>query len=212
MFIFYKFGLSINSYDVFNLAILDGAMLTAKYVVQSFTSLMLTKPCSHNQFLNINYTTHWGRVTHICVSELTITGSDNGLSPDRHQAIIWTSAGTLLTGPFSEILIKIQNFFIRKTASEKNVLCEIAAILGRGGGGGGVGLRVNYLTHDCWSTICIKISSLTYAPASGNSKHEMFIICGSRNIIITHDENLRNSTNTNDTWVKDCSSYLWKPW
>ena len=25
--------------------------------------------------------THWGRVTHICVSELTIIGSDNGLSP-----------------------------------------------------------------------------------------------------------------------------------
>ena len=32
--------------------------------------------------------THWGRVTHICVSELTIIGSDNGLSPGRHQAII----------------------------------------------------------------------------------------------------------------------------
>ena len=25
--------------------------------------------------------THWGRVTHICVSKLTIIGSDNGLSP-----------------------------------------------------------------------------------------------------------------------------------
>ena len=32
--------------------------------------------------------THWGRVTHICVSNLTIIGSDNGLSPDRRQAII----------------------------------------------------------------------------------------------------------------------------
>ena len=27
--------------------------------------------------------THWGRVTHICVSKLTIIGSDNGLSPCR---------------------------------------------------------------------------------------------------------------------------------
>ena len=26
--------------------------------------------------------THWGRETHICVSKLTIIGSDNGLSPD----------------------------------------------------------------------------------------------------------------------------------
>ena len=32
--------------------------------------------------------THWGRATHICVSELTIIGSDNGLSPERPQAII----------------------------------------------------------------------------------------------------------------------------
>ena len=32
--------------------------------------------------------THWGRVTHICVSKLSILGSDNGLSPGRRQTII----------------------------------------------------------------------------------------------------------------------------
>ena len=56
--------------------------------------------------------THWGRVTHICVGKLTIIGSDNGLSPGRRQAIIWTNAGILLIEPlgtnFSEILIGIQ--------------------------------------------------------------------------------------------------------
>ena len=36
-------------------------------------------------------------MTHICVSKLTIIGSDNGLSPGRRQAIIWTNAGILLT-------------------------------------------------------------------------------------------------------------------
>ena len=44
----------------------------------------------------------------------TIIGSDNGLSPDQHQAIIWANAGTLLTGPLgmnlSEISIKLQKF------------------------------------------------------------------------------------------------------
>ena len=30
-------------------------------------------------------------MTHICVSKLTIIGSDNGLSPGRRQAIIWTN-------------------------------------------------------------------------------------------------------------------------
>ena len=39
--------------------------------------------------------------------ELTVIGSDNVLSPGRHQAIIWTNAGILLFQPlgtnFSEI-------------------------------------------------------------------------------------------------------------
>ena len=56
--------------------------------------------------------THWGRVTHIYVGNLAIIGSDNGLSPGRRQAIIWTNYGILLIGPwgtnFSEILIEIQ--------------------------------------------------------------------------------------------------------
>ena len=61
---------------------------------------------------------HWGRVTHICVSKLTILGSDNGLSPVRRQAITWTNAGLLLIGPlgtnFSEILIEILTFSFKK--------------------------------------------------------------------------------------------------
>ena len=62
--------------------------------------------------------THWGRVMHICVGKLTIIGSDNGLAPERRQAIIWTNAGILLIGPletnFSEILIEIQTFSLKK--------------------------------------------------------------------------------------------------
>ena len=61
---------------------------------------------------------HWGRVTHICVSKLTIIGSDNGLSPGRRQAIIWTNDGILLIGPlgtnFSDILIEIYKFSFKK--------------------------------------------------------------------------------------------------
>ena len=62
--------------------------------------------------------THWGWATHVCVSKLTIIGSDNGLSPEWRQAIIWTNAGILLIGPlgtnFSEILIEIQIFSLKK--------------------------------------------------------------------------------------------------
>ena len=62
--------------------------------------------------------THWGRVTHICVSKLAIIGSDNGLSPGQRQAITWTNVGILLIRPlgtnFSEILIKILTFSFKK--------------------------------------------------------------------------------------------------
>ena len=58
--------------------------------------------------------THWGRVMHIWVSKLTIIGSDNGLSPGRHQAIISTNAGLLLIWTsgtnFSEISSEIHTF------------------------------------------------------------------------------------------------------
>ena len=33
---------------------------------------------------------------YICIGNPTIIGSDNGLSPDWGQAIIWTNAGILL--------------------------------------------------------------------------------------------------------------------
>ena len=69
-------------------------------------------------FLGLNELTHWGRVTHMCVGKLNNIGSDNGLSPGRRQAIIWTNTGILLIGPlgtnFSEILIEIQTFSLKK--------------------------------------------------------------------------------------------------
>ena len=68
---------------------------------------------------HINQTlTHWGRVTYICVSKLTLISSDNDLSPGRRQAIIWTNAGILSIGPlgtnFSEILIENQTISLKK--------------------------------------------------------------------------------------------------
>ena len=54
----------------------------------------------------------------MCVGELTIIDSDNGLSPGRRKAIIWTNARILLIGPLetnvSEILIKIYAFSYKK--------------------------------------------------------------------------------------------------
>ena len=69
--------------------------------------------------------THWGRVTHICISKQTIIGSDNGLLPGQRQDIIWTSAGIVLIRTlgtnFSEILSEIRAF--------ENGVCKMASIL-----------------------------------------------------------------------------------
>ena len=56
---------------------------------------IITKFCGEGPRAQVSVTsttpnrlTHSGRVTHICVGKLTIIGSDNGLSPERHQATI----------------------------------------------------------------------------------------------------------------------------
>ena len=71
----------------------------------------------------------------ICVSNLTIIGSDNGLSPGRRHAIIWTNAGIFLIGP-SETNILQWNFNRNSSiAFQENVfecvVYEMAAILSR---------------------------------------------------------------------------------
>ena len=57
-------------------------------------------------------------MTHICVSKLSIIGSDNGLSPGRRQAIIWTNAGILLIwtlgANFSDVWSEIHAFSFKK--------------------------------------------------------------------------------------------------
>ena len=62
--------------------------------------------------------THWCRVIYICGGRLIIIGSDNGLSPERRQAIFWTNAGIFsiwhLGKNFSEILNEIHTFSLKK--------------------------------------------------------------------------------------------------
>ena len=86
------------------------------------TSLYIqTVSCHYGSFTvdrNVRLLIHWGRVIHICVGNLAIIGSDNSLSPGRHQAIIWTSDGILWIRPlgtnFSEILIEFLTFWFKK--------------------------------------------------------------------------------------------------
>ena len=101
--------------------------------------------------------TQWGRVTHICVSDLTIIGPDNGLSPGRRQAIIRTNAGILLIRPlgtnFSEFLIEILLLSFKKmrlivSSAKRRPLC--------------LGLNVLMLTNDTyWPAYTLVTCSLS---------------------------------------------------
>ena len=85
-------------------------------------------------------------MTHICVGNLTSIVSDNGLSPGRHQAIIWTNAGILLIGllgtNFSQILIWIQTFSFKKMHSKMSSRIERPFCLG---------LNVLIIIYSCYS-------------------------------------------------------------
>ena len=84
-------------------------------------------------YLQMSYLTYWGPVTYICISKLTIIGSDNGLLPSRRQAIIRTNAGILLIDPFgtkfSEILIEIHTFSFSFKKMYLNTSANLAANL-----------------------------------------------------------------------------------
>ena len=89
-----------------------------RVVGMNFVSLARIRYVRDYLTTGIGRLTHWDRVTHICVSELTIIGSDNGMPPGRRQAIIWTNAEILLIGPlgtkFNELLIEIHTFSFTK--------------------------------------------------------------------------------------------------
>ena len=86
-----------------------------KWYIQNYSHFI--QPSMYDD-IYLHFLTHWGRVTQICISKLTIIGSDNGLSTGRRQAIIWTNAGILLIGPlgtnFIGILIGIHTFSFEK--------------------------------------------------------------------------------------------------
>ena len=114
--------------------------------------------------------THWGRVTHICVGNLTIVSSDNGLSPGRRQAIIWTNVGILLTGllgtNFSEILIGIQTFSVKKIHSKMS-----------SGNCRSFCLGLNVLTGPLGTYVCVKWIQIHWYSHKWMDLKMLFVAC-----------------------------------
>ena len=100
--------------------------------------------------------THWGQATYICISELTIIGSDAVMLPGWHQAIMWTNAGILLIGPmgtsFSEILMEIFTFSLKKM--------DLKMLSGK------------------WGPFCfsLNVSNHNKTQQSMNYKHELYVL------------------------------------
>ena len=89
-----------------------------KYIVTVIKAILYTTAYDTVKRSNRLWCFQRGWGMHIYVGKLTIIGSGNGSSPGQHQAIMWTNAGILLTGPpvtnFSAILIKIHTFSFKK--------------------------------------------------------------------------------------------------
>ena len=60
--------------------------------MEVLSTWMLLSP-EYNNMSDFVPLIHWGGMTHICVTTLTIIGSDNGLSSGWRQAIIWNNTG-----------------------------------------------------------------------------------------------------------------------
>ena len=81
------------------------------------------KPCKHMCSDYQLFFTHWGRVTHKCVSKLTIMGPDNGLSPGRHHHLnqCWNIVNSTLGNKLQWNLNRNSNNFIQENAFESVV-------------------------------------------------------------------------------------------
>ena len=105
---------------------------------------------------------------HICVGNLTILGSDNGLVPDRRQAIIWMNAEILSLGPLwtnvSELLVEIHTFSFNKTHSKMlsakwRLFCQglnmLTNISSRG-----YCYKIRKSIHICWGATTVSFCSI----------------------------------------------------
>ena len=107
-----------------------GTVQTHQVDLKCCTNLQMR--CNHLTIWQGTRITHWGRVTQICISKLTIIGSDNGLSPDWRQVIIWTNARIIVNWNLRNKrqwnLKQNSYIFINKSAF-KYVICEMVAAL-----------------------------------------------------------------------------------
>ena len=117
-----------------NNSLLKVILLCCLFGTKSDIWITALKINPRNAFVNKWYlslhSTHWVRVTHICVSTLTIIGSDDGLSPSLYLIKCWNIVDYTLWNKLQWNLNRNLNISIQENAFE-NVVWKMAAILSR---------------------------------------------------------------------------------
>ena len=115
--------------------------------------------------------THWGRLTHICVGKLTTIGSDNGLSPGRRKAIIWTNARIVLIRTLginvSEIFSKTHTFLFKKMNLKMSCGKWLSFCLG-----------LNVFWASTFVNAACKVSAISSRPQCVNQRFRCFMTLG----------------------------------
>ena len=126
---------------------------SAEYFPQQVNNVInTTHPTCTQGFIHV---TNGSRVTHICISKLTIIGSDRGLFPSWHQAIIWTNAWILLIWPcgtyFNGFFEQYSYISIQENALE-NVVWKWQPF----------SLALNVLTNHTYHSFVTQLTSVGY--------------------------------------------------
>ena len=119
-----------RSFDVF-FDLRSNKRLSKLVIWGAMCPLWRHRNVAYSCVLHILFLIHSDRVAPICVDNLNIRGSDNGLSPGRHQAIIWTHVvNWTLRNKFRWNFNRNSNIFIDENTFE-NVVCEMLSISSR---------------------------------------------------------------------------------
>ena len=95
---------------------------------------------------------------------------DNGFVPNWCQAIIWTNDGTLLIGPFSEILSKIDKFLFKKMHLKMSAKWRQFYFSLNGS------IASHFITAGEFSTLCTKVSWIVYGYTVGIKISDQFLL------------------------------------
>ena len=107
------------------------SLIVMWWFIVRYPSLHIIVICGE---FSLSLLTHWGRVTHICVINLTIIGSDSGFfawtPPSHYLNRCWNIVNWTFRNKIQWKLNQNSYIFIKEN-SFKDVICEMACILSR---------------------------------------------------------------------------------